>query len=109
MYHHVIPSGMRAWRPGTKAQQPRASKRDGGFSFFHPQAALGHGTRFRRAVRDSPKGGCRSLVRSANPHGLPPSLGGVGGRFFTCHEGAIMADTLAPIGAHTAHATVEAA
>ena len=27
-----------------------------------------------------------------------PSLGRVGGRFYTCHEGAIMADTLAPIG-----------
>jgi hypothetical protein len=34
-----------------------------------------------------------SFDRSSNPHGLPPSIGSGCGRFQTCFEGAIMADT----------------
>jgi len=90
-YTSPVPSGMRAWQPGTKGAASRTPLEVCGFSIA-PDAARGMAP-FLAGRAGHPQGCAGSFGRSANLHGLPPSLGREGGRFKTCSKGAIMANT----------------
>lgn len=84
-YTCAIPPGMRAWSPGSQGAASRAPLGVSGFFFFSRAARARLQVLAGRA--GLPKGGAGSLTRSTNLHGLPPSLGRVGGRYQASRQG----------------------